>query len=195
MKIMPVRAWAPCYGLCLAVVAAGSGCATDQDADPAVAESATGAAITLNTSSSYTLVGVQSNKCVGVPGASTAVGAQLDIETCTGIASQRFRPEAMGGGFFRMRNELSGLCMDVSGVSLADGAAVIQFTCSTGLNQQWSFTDVTPGAERLTARHSGKALDVTGQGTADGTPVEQWTWNTGNNQRYVMSQALPAFGP
>jgi hypothetical protein len=189
MKFMYLRASVRYYGLPFALAAAASGCMADQDP---VAEAATSSAITLDGNSSYTLVGVQSNKCVGPVGASRTVGARLDIETCTGTANQRFRPEAMGGGFFRMRNELSGLCIDVSGVSLADGAAVIQFTCSTGLNQQWAVTDVSPGAERLTARHSGKVLDVTGQGTADGTLIEQWSWNFGNNQRYVMSQAVPA---
>ncbi len=155
-------------------------------------EASTSSAITVNPTVSYSLIGVPSNKCVGVVGGSTASGAQLDIATCTGTAIQRFRPEAMGGGAFRMRNELSGLCMDVTAVSVADGAAVIQFACGTGLNQQWSFTDVAGGSEVVTARHSGKVLDVTGQATTDGTLVEQWTSNGGANQHFVMSQALPA---
>jgi len=176
------------YGLWLAVGFAGAGCATDGALDEP--EALASSAITLNTSVSYTLVGVQSSKCIGA--ASTASGTQLDLETCTGTANQRFRPESMGGGFFRLRNELSGLCADVSGVSVADGAAVIAFACGTGLNQQWSFTDITGGSERVTARHSGKVLDVTGQASADGTPIEQFTSNNGVNQHFVMTQQLPA---
>ena len=98
----------------------------------------------------------------------------------------------MGGGFFRMRNELTNLCMDVNRVSQADGAPVIQFGCSAGLNQQWSFTDVAGSSEVATARHSGKVLDVTAQATADGTPIEQFTSNNGANQHFVMTQALSA---
>lgn len=187
------RTSAFCYGLCFALGIAGAGCISDRDLEDS--EASTSSAITLDVNSSYTIVGVQSNKCVGVVNSSTASLARLEIRTCSGIASQRFRPEAMGGGFFRLRNELSGLCMDVSGGSLADGAAVIQFACGTQLNQQWSFTDLASGAERITARHSGKVLDVTGQGTADGTLVEQWTWNTGTNQQYRLATALPALVP
>jgi hypothetical protein len=190
MKIVHMpRASVFCYGLCLAAAAAGTGCLAG---GPDESEASISSAITFNTNASYTLVGVQSNKCVGIVGASTALGARLDIETCTGTANQRFRPESMGGGFFRMRNELSGLCVDVSGASLLDGAAVIQFTCGTQLNQQWSFTDITGGSERVTARHSSKVLDVTGQATTDGTLIEQFTSNNGANQHFVMNEALPA---
>ena len=192
MKIICMhRVSVSCYSLCLVLGALGAGCVTDVDFEDS--ESTATSAITIDVNAHYTLVGVQSNKCVGVVGNSTASLARLEIRTCSGVASQRFQPQAMGGGFFRLRNELSGLCMDVSGVSLADGAAVIQFACGTGLNQQWSFTDVTGGAERMTARHSGKVLDVTGQSTADGTLLEQWSSNNGTNQQFRMTEALPAF--
>ena len=192
MKTMHMRVSVLGYGLCFALGVAASGCVTDGErSDLDGSESSTSSTITINVNSSYTVTGVQSNKCVGVPGGSTA-HVQLDIETCNGTATQRFRPEAMGGGFFRLRNELTGQCIDVSGVSLADGAAILQFTCSTGTNQQWSFTDVAGGAERVTARHSGKVLDVTGQATADGTLVEQWSSNNGTNQQFRLTQQLPA---
>lgn len=178
------------YALCLALASGGAGCLTGDAPDDG--EATVSSDITITAGASYQLRGVQSNKCVGIAGVSTASGARLDIETCTGTANQRFRPEAMGGGFFRLRNELTGLCVDVSGASTADGAAVIQFTCGTQTNQQWSFTDVTGGSERITARHSAKVLDVTGQATADGTPIEQFASNNGGNQHFVMTQALAA---
>jgi hypothetical protein len=168
------------------------GCVTDHEVGGD--ESSTSSAIVIDVNAAYTIVGVQSGKCVGVVGASTASLAALDIETCTGTSNQRFRPEAMGGGFFRMRNQLSGLCVDVSHVLLTDGTPIIQFACGTGLNQQWSFTDVG-SAERITARHSGKVMDVTAQGTADGTLLEQWTSNGGTNQQFTVTEALAAFGP
>src|ERR1041385_5975320 len=86
MKIVCLRASVR-YGLYFALAAAGSGCMADQD--PVTEASTTSA-----------MVGVQCNKCVGPVGGSTDVGVQLEIETCTGTANQRFRPEAMGGGFF-----------------------------------------------------------------------------------------------
>ena len=177
------------FGLCLALGGFGTGCMTDRNLDDA--EASATAEIILDPTASYSLVGVQSNKCVGPVGGSTTSGTRLDIEPCTGVANQRFRPESMGGGFFRLRNEVSGLCLDVSGVSPFDGAAVILFACSTGLNQQWSFADITGGSERMTARHSGKVLDVTGAVTTTGTLVEQWSSNGGANQHFTMNEALP----
>ena len=181
------------HGACLAIGAISAGCIdTPEPGDRADLISSE---ITLDTTASYTIIGVQSNKCVGVIDGSTASNAGLEIRTCSGVASQRFRPESMTGGFFRLRNELSRLCMDVTGASQADGTAVIQFACSNATNQQWSFTDVASGSDRLTARHSTKVLDVTMKGTVDGTLLEQWTSNDGTNQQFVVTKAVGAFAP
>lgn len=182
------------YGLCLALGAVTTGCLADGGLDEN--EATVSSEISLDPTASYTLVGVQSNKCVGPIGGSSALGVQLEIENCTGTANQRWIPTPVAGGFFRWKNELNGLCIDVSGGSISAGAAVIQWTCGTQTNQQWTVTDVTGGSERMTARHSGMVLDVTGQGTAAGTKVEQWFSNGGSNQHFVMDEALPALvGP
>lgn len=182
-----------CYGICLAAGLIGTGCI--DDASQGDGEGSLRSAITIDTTASYAIVGVQSGKCVGVVDSSTASNARLEIRPCGGIASERVRPEAMGGGFFRLRNELSGLCIDVSGMSTADGAAVIQFACGTGPNQQWSFTDVASGGERLTARHSGKVFDVTGAVSTDGALIEQWSSNNGANQQFTLVKQVPALLP
>ena len=181
------------FGLCLALGAFGTGCMTGGDLDGS--EASISSAISLDPTASYTLVGVQSNKCVGPVGGSTASSVQLEIETCTGTANQRWIPQPMSGGFFRLRNELSGLCMDVSGASLSPGAIVQQFSCHTGFNPQWSFTDLAGGSERVAARHSGQVLDVVGFGTADGTRIQQWFASgaaNSSNQHFFMNEALPA---
>ena len=192
MEIVRVRrVSATCCSLCFVLVTLGMGCIDNFNSEDD--ENSVSSDIVIDVNANYAMVGVQSNKCVGVVGGSTAEHARIEIRPCASIATQRFHPEPMGGGFFRLRNELSGLCLDVSGVSLTAGAAVIQFGCSTGLNQQWSFTDVAGGAERVTARHSGQVLDVTGQATADGTLLEQWPSNNGTNQQFRLVEALPAF--
>ena len=189
MKIVSMPR-ASVFGLCLALGGFGTGCMTDGNFDDS--EASVSSEISLDPTASYTLIGAQSNKCVGPVGRSTALGVQLEIETCTNTANQRWIPTSIGGGFFRWKNELSGLCMDVNGGSISAGAAVIQWICGTQTNQQWTVTDVTGGSERMTARHSGLVLDVTGQGTADGTKLEQWFSNGGANQHFLMPEALPA---
>jgi hypothetical protein len=57
----------------------------------------------------------------------------VKYDTCNGTTHQRFRAEAVSGGF-RLRNVNSNLCADVTGASIADGAAVIPFVCGTGTN-------------------------------------------------------------
>lgn len=150
-------------------------------------------AVKIDTTSTYTIVGVQSGKCVTVAGASTANSAPLQLGTCSGATSQQFRAVSTGSGYFNLKNVNSGRCVDVASVSTSDGAVVQQYACGTGSNQQWSFTDVAAGAERLTARHSGKALDVSGQSTTDGARLVQWTVNDQKNQQFklVVSEAAP----
>jgi len=194
MKTMHM--WLPsavCYGLCFTAGAFTVGCVTEDRRDEI--ESSASSAIVLDVNAAYTIVGVQSGKCVGVVGESTSSEAAMELETCRGVASQRFQPSPTDGGFFQLRNELSGLCLDVSHISQADGAPVIQFACKTSLNQQWSFTDVGAGAERITARHSGKVLDVDRESLADGTAIQQWTSHNGANQQFRLNKALPPIAP
>jgi len=152
--------------------------------------------LAIDGAATYTLIGVQSGRCVEVQGGSATPGARLIIATCGAARpQQRWRIEAMGSGVYRLRNVNSGLCMDVSGASTADGAPVIQWSCGSGANQQWSFADAGNGAQRMTARHSGKVLDVTGWATGDGTLLEQWTWNGGANQQFrptIVAEARDA---
>ena len=61
-----------------------------------------------------------------MPNGSTSTGVQLDIATCVTSASQQFKLDAQGSGYYHLRNVGSGLCLDVNAASTADGAAVIQ---------------------------------------------------------------------
>jgi hypothetical protein len=140
--------------------------------------------VTIDTAATYTIVGVQSGKCVEVTGGSAADGAALQIASCNGSTRQQFRMESTGGGYYHIRNVSSNRCMDVASASTSNGARIQQYSCWSGENQQWSFTDVASGVVRLTARNSGKSLDVYGRDTADGTAVIQWSWNSGTNQQF-----------
>src|SRR5947209_4107381 len=101
-----------------------------------------GSAIAIDTNARYTIVGVQSGKCVEVANGSTANLAQLQIAACNGNARQQFRIDAQSGGYYHLRNLNSNLCADVQGASTAARTPIIQFTCGSDANQQWSFSDV-----------------------------------------------------
>jgi hypothetical protein len=149
--------------------------------------------ITVNTSATYAIVGVQSGKCVQPAGGSTAGAAVAQIATCNGAKSQQYRLEASGSGF-RIRNVNSSLCLGVNGGSTANGATIVQSSCGTATSQQFTFTDVTSGVERITNVNSGKVFDVAGLATADGTGLQQFTWANGSNQKFslnVVSASTP----
>ncbi len=135
----------------------------------------------------YTLVGVQSNKCVGPSlGDLTNAGATLEIATCDGSARQQFRLEPRPERSYRVRNVGTGMCVDVQGGNTNNGAAVIQFPCNEGRNQRWAFTRVSPQVYELTAVHSTHLLDVKGASVNDGTPLQQWDLNDSGNQRFRL---------
>jgi hypothetical protein len=144
--------------------------------------------ITIDSNATYRIVGVESNKCVQIEGASTANLARAEIGTCNGSKAQDFRitPVGNAAGFFSIRNVNSGRCLDVEGVSSAEGARLIQWTCSSGRNQQWSISDVSSGVVRLTARHSNKIVEVTAGATADGSDLFQRTWAGQLNQQFRL---------
>ncbi|QFZ21009.1 RICIN domain-containing protein [Saccharothrix syringae] len=137
----------------------------------------------------YTLTARHSGKCLDVPSASQAPGAEVKQYPCNGGANQRWEAQAADGGYYRLVARHSGLCLDVANGSTADSTSVTQYTCNGGTNQQWQFQDAGSGYYRVVARHSGKCLDVISASTADGALVKQYTCNGGTNQQWARANA------
>jgi O-glycosyl hydrolase len=126
--------------------------------------------------STSTLVGTGSGKCLDDPAANTANGTQMQIYTCGGGTNQNWTLTGAG--------EVRGLgdkCLDASGQGTTAGTAVVFYTCNGGLNQKWTL--VNGGA--LVGRQSGLCLDVTGGATANGALVELWTCTNAANQKWT----------
>ncbi|MDQ1293999.1 MAG: non-reducing end alpha-L-arabinofuranosidase [Actinomycetota bacterium] len=123
------------------------------------------------------LVGVQSGRCVDVPGATTANGTQVQLFDCGDGAGQAWtytsgRQLTVYGG---------AKCLDASGAGTANGTKVIIWDCNGQANQQWSVNaDGT-----ITGVPSGLCLDATGVGTVNGTKIVLWTCNGQANQRWT----------
>ncbi|MGK3987840.1 RICIN domain-containing protein [Sorangium sp. So ce136] len=179
----------------LAATLAGA-CALDpaMDADAAEEGEASTAGLSVDPGATYAIVGVDSDKCVQIAGASAANRASVEIGTCNQSAAQQFRVQATSDGYYTVRNVGSGKCLDVDARSTTDGAPIVQYDCHGSPNQQWAIADTSGGAVRFTARHSGKVLDVTGRGKTDGTKVAQWSWRAGPNQQFKLTTAATGTG-
>jgi hypothetical protein len=90
----------------------------------------------------YTMVSVNSGKCLDVPNASTSVGVQLQQFGCNNGDNQKWSLADQGDGRVSIANKHSGLCIDVAGASGGNNASVQQYTCHGGDNQRWYYSGV-----------------------------------------------------
>jgi glucosylceramidase len=93
------------------------------------------------TSGYYTVVNLNSKKCLDVTGRSTANGAVIQQWTCNGGTNQEWYPRVAQNNpaatIYNLVNLNSGKCLDVTGRSTANGAVIQQWTCNGGTNQEW----------------------------------------------------------
>jgi Glycosyl hydrolase family 59/Ricin-type beta-trefoil lectin domain/Concanavalin A-like lectin/glucanases superfamily len=122
--------------------------------------------------------GVQSARCLDVPGGTQTNGTQVIIWDCNTGSNQQWT--RLPNGELQVYGTK---CLDALGNSTTPGTVVAIWDCNGGANQQWRFnTDGT-----IVGVQSGLCLDVTGNATANNTPVEIWTCNGGNNQKWSTS--------
>jgi hypothetical protein len=122
------------------------------------------------------LRGAGSNRCLDVPGQSTANGTLLQIWDCNGGANQQWT--SLPNGELQVYGSK---CLDVPGHATAAGTRVEIWDCNGGANQQWNLnSDGT-----VTGRESGLCLDVAGAGTANATPADISACSGGGNQKWT----------
>src|SRR6185369_1838853 len=83
--------------------------------------------------SNVTIVGAQSNRCVDVPGSTTANGTQVQLWDCHGGTNQRWTYTAG-----RQLTVFGTKCLDASGQGTANGTAAVIWDCNGQPNQQWN---------------------------------------------------------
>ena len=84
----------------------------------------------------FSLVNINSGKCMDVRSGSVTAGTPIIQWPCTGATNQSWT--VSGSEIVSAR---SGLCLDVSDNSTAEDHAIIQWTCKNSTNQQWSLTE------------------------------------------------------
>ena len=103
----------------------------------------------------YQVSAVSSGLCLDIAGGSTANGAKVQQQACTGAASQHFELRADTGGSVRLVDVASGKSLDVTDVSTANGAKIQQWTTAATDNQRFLVTASGAGVA-LKAVNSGK---------------------------------------
>lgn len=91
-------------------------------------------------------------------------------------------PDALDGGFFRLKHEATGFYLSVENASRENGAKIVVAANSDNSNQVWGFTAVGDGYYKVYNQNTGKSIDVASQNTEKGHDIEQYTINGGANQ-------------
>lgn len=130
-------------------------------------------------STSTTVVGVSSGRCLNVVGGSATAGAGTELRDCNGQASEQW--DITAAGELRVFND--SMCLDAYRKGTTAGTEVDIWTCNGGANQQWRVNaDGT-----IIGVQSGLCLDATSHATTNGTPIELWTCNGGTNQKWTTN--------
>jgi hypothetical protein len=113
-------------------------------------------------------------KCVDVPGANFADGAQLQMYGCNGTAAQNW---TFTGGTLRTQNNM---CMDVAAGSTANGAAIQIATCNGNPAQQF----ILSGAGDLVNPQANRCIDIKDWNGNDGATLQIWDCGGTANQKW-----------
>jgi endo-1,4-beta-xylanase len=127
-------------------------------------------------SSTFNLVGTQSNRCADVPNSSTTNGTQVQLWDCHGNSNQRWTYTSS-----RQLTVLGSKCLDANGGGSSNGTTVIIWDCNGQANQQWNVN----ANGSVTGVQSGLCLDVAGAATANGTRLQLWACHGGTNQQWT----------
>ncbi|HEY0462683.1 MAG TPA: AbfB domain-containing protein [Polyangiaceae bacterium] len=144
------------------------------------------------------------DSCIDVVGLGVDNGVEMQQYACYGGANQTFWALVGSGGYFSLRNALSGKCLQVRAKSLASGALIEQAGCS-GQSEQLFLPSTGSAGMKLVIQSSGLSLDVAGavsssngqrlvQSTDDGSLDMRWTAVKATGRGLVTLNALGKAG-
>lgn len=130
-------------------------------------------------SSTNSLKGADSGRCIDVEGGKPRSAAKIVIFDCHGAANQLWTE--WPNGELRV---FGNLCLDAAYQGTENDTQVIAWPCNGQLNQQWTFEpDGT-----IKGVQSGLCLDVRGAATTNGSPLILWDCHdNAGNQRWTRS--------
>ena len=136
-----------------------------------------------------TLKGAQAGNCIGVKGASTAAGAALQSQGCSGATFQQWKAVKDAAGDYELINVGSGQCIDLPGAAATPGTALQQWNCSGGDWQKWRFSADGGGRYFIASKSSGLAIDAAGN--ANGATLVQAALSGAASQQWSAAASMP----
>ncbi|MFC7532397.1 endo-1,4-beta-xylanase [Actinoplanes sp. GCM10030250] len=120
------------------------------------------------------IVGVQSGRCLDVPGSTQNNGTRVQLYDCNSQSNQAWTLTSS-----RQLTVYGTRCLDAAGSG--NGSAVQIYSCNGQANQQWNVN----ANGTITGAQSGRCLDV--WGTGNGQQVQIYDCNGQANQRFSLS--------
>ncbi|MYS79181.1 RICIN domain-containing protein [Embleya scabrispora] len=133
----------------------------------------------------YTLVNVNSGKCLEIRGDSTENGAAANQWECNGSNTQKWYFTLDSASPTTIVNANSGKCLEIRGDSMDNGAAANQWECNGSGTQYWWPDLFDSQSWTLTNANSFKCLEIRGDSTDNGAAANQWECNNSNTQKWV----------
>ncbi|HEY0533301.1 MAG TPA: RICIN domain-containing protein [Actinoplanes sp.] len=140
----------------------------------------------------YSVANVNSGKCLGAAGGSTANGTALQQSTCTtGNTGQQWQFQPTDSGFAKVvaRNATTQAWNVTGGTgATGNGVKVQLWAYGGGTNEQWQAVAHSDGTYSFSPRNNtGNCLDVTDVSTADGAALQQWACSSGPAQSFRLT--------
>lgn len=145
---------------------------------------------TIDTSKTYALTNVNSNKVLDVLGLSTDDGARVSQWDYNGGPNQqiRFEPVNMGDGrnWYSLKFVHSGKYLVVKQASTKEGAEVFQWTGNGDKNAKWLLISVGNGKYRLQNNKSSLVLAIGASSKENNADLIQWSWLNIADQMWTL---------
>jgi hypothetical protein len=136
----------------------------------------------------YTVVNVNSGKCVDASAAGTANGTAVQQYSCNGTGAQKWIFTSTSNGYFQVGTvNAPAQVWDDTNVSSADGSLIQLWTYGGGNNQQWQPVLESGSTYHFVNRYSGKCLDTPSASTADSVQLQQYTCNGTGAQSFTLN--------
>ncbi|GAA5523406.1 RICIN domain-containing protein [Aliifodinibius salicampi] len=138
----------------------------------------------------YSIISKNSGKAMGVEGASSQQGANVQVQQwdLSNVAHQRWVIHSVGDSSYSIVNKNSGMRLDLEGDGTRNGANIIQGSENDGDNQRWYLEQDGEGYYSIVSVASGRVADVEGSSTANGANLLQWEDNGQDNQKWIFVQ-------